>query len=214
MDEEISIINTKTRNEKIKGFFIENKKKIFFFIVAFIILVLGFYSYLAYEGKQKKNLSDKYNNTIIQYEKVNKTKTISSLKKIIEKEDATYSPLALYFLLDNKLLDNNSDANNLFDILIDNTSLDYEIKNLIIYKKALFNADHVEENKLLEILDPITKSESIWKSHALYLIAEYFYAKKQKVKSKEFFEKILITKKANKDITLAAQKRLNRDLSD
>ena len=214
MDEEISIINTKTRNEKIKSFFIENKKKIFFFIVAFIILVLGFYSYLAYEGKQKKNLSDKYNNTIIQYEKVNKTKTISSLKKIIEKEDATYSPLALYFLLDNKLLDNNSDANNLFDILIDNTSLDYEIKNLIIYKKALFNADHVEENKLLEILDPITKSESIWKSHALYLIAEYFYAKKQKVKSKEFFEKILITKKANKDITLAAQKRLNRDLSD
>ena len=120
----------------------------------------------------------------------------------------------MYFLLDNKLLDNNSDANNLFDILIDNTSLDYEIKNLIIYKKALFNADHVEENKLLEILDPITKSESIWKSHALYLIAEYFYAKKQKVKSKEFFEKILITKKANKDITLAAQKRLNRDLSD
>mgnify|MGYP001187294479 FL=1 len=214
MDEEISIINTKTRNEKIKSFFIKKKKKIFFFIVAFIILVLGFYSYLAYEGKQKKNLSDKYNNTIIQYEKVNKTKTISSLKKIIEKEDATYSPLALYFLLDNKLLDNNSDANNLFDILIDNTSLDYEIKNLIIYKKALFNADHVEENKLLEILDPITKSESIWKSHALYLIAEYFYAKKQKVKSKEFFEKILITKKANKDITLAAQKRLNRDLSD
>tara|TARA_B100001057_G_scaffold268427_1_gene268547 strand:- start:2255 stop:2899 length:645 start_codon:yes stop_codon:yes gene_type:complete len=214
MDEEITIINTKTRNEKIINFFIENKKYIFIFIAALIILVLGFYSYLTYDEKKKNRLSDKFNDIIIQYEKVNKSKTISSMREIIKEEDATYSPLALYFLLDNKLLDNKSEANDLFDILIDNSSLDYEIKNLIIYKKALFNADVVEENELIEILNPITKSESIWKSHSLYLIAEYFYAKNQKVKSKEFFEKILTTKEANKDIVLAAQKRLNRDLSD
>ena len=29
----------------------------------------------------------------------------------------------------------------LFDVLIDETSLDKEIKNLVIYKKALFNSN-------------------------------------------------------------------------
>ena len=92
--------------------------------------------------------------------------------------------------------------------------MDNEIKNLIIYKKALYNADSSEENELLEILKPITNSDSIWKSQALYLIAEYFYSKGEKQKSKEFFNQILQLKNSNADIVTEAQKRLNRDLSD
>ena len=68
--------------------------------------------------------------------------------------------------------------------------------------------------KLLEILNPIIKSESVWSSHALYLLAEYFYSKNQKQKSKEFFNQIINSKKPNPDIVTEAQKRLNRDLSD
>jgi hypothetical protein len=92
--------------------------------------------------------------------------------------------------------------------------LDKEIKNLIIYKKALYNADSSEENELLEILKPITNSDSIWKSQALYLLAEYFYSKDEKQKSKEFFNQILQLENSNSDIVTEAQKRLNRDLSD
>ena len=43
MDEDISIINTNTRNEKIKNFFIQNKKKIISglsFIVILLIVIL------------------------------------------------------------------------------------------------------------------------------------------------------------------------------
>ena len=68
--------------------------------------------------------------------------------------------------------------------------MDKEIKNLIIYKKALYNADSSEENQLLEILKPITNSKVFGKSQALYLIAEYFYSKDEKQKSKEFFNQI------------------------
>ena len=136
------------------------------------------------------------------------------MKQIIEDKDSTYSPLALYFLLDNKLIDNNNEINNLFDVVINETSLENEIRNLVIYKKALFNANFVKENKLLEILSPIINSESIWRSHGLYLIAEYFYSKNEKQKAKEFFEKIILIKNANQDIILEAQKRLNRDLSE
>jgi hypothetical protein len=105
--------------------------------------------------------------------------------------------LSLYFILDNNLISNRSEINTLFDTLISKTSLNKEIKNLIIYKKGLYNADQVSENELLEILNPIIKSESVWTSHALYLLAEYFYSKNQKQKSKEFFNQIVNLKKSN-----------------
>ena len=92
--------------------------------------------------------------------------------------------------------------------------MEEEIKNLIIYKKALYNADYINENLLLEILNPIINSQSVWKSHALYLLAEYFYSKNEKQKSKEFFSLILSLENANQDLIKEAQKRLNRDLSE
>ena len=214
MDEEITIINSETRNEKIKNFFLKNQKKIILSIIVLILLILSFYSYQIFKNKQKIQISEKYNSAIIEYENVKNTKTILTMKEIIEDKDSTYSPLALYFLLDNKLIDNRDEVNNLFDILINKTSLEYEIKNLVIYKKGLFNADLVEESELLAILDPVVKSESVWKSHGLYLLAEYFYFKNEKQKSKEFFEKIISTQNANQDIILEAQKRLTRDLSE
>ena len=214
MDEEISIIDEKTRNEKIKNFFIKNKKKIISFISIIIILVFIFYAYQIFKDRKREELSNKYNMTIIEYNKKNKLKTITSMKDIVENKDSTYSPLALYFLIDNNLIEDKNEINRLFDILIDKTSLENEIKNLIIYKKALLNADYIEENILLDILKPLLNSESVWKSHALYLVAEYFYSKNEIQKSKEFFNKILSVENANEDIIKEVQKRLRRDLSE
>ena len=84
----------------------------------------------------------------------------------------------------------------------------------MIYKKALFNSDFVSENDLLKMLNPIINSESIWKSHALYLVAEYFYDKNDKQKSKEFFNQILILANSNKDIKIQSQKRISRDFGE
>jgi hypothetical protein len=136
------------------------------------------------------------------------------LVEIINQNDETYSPLALYFLLDNNLIEDKIKINKLFDELINNTNLDEEIKNLIIYKKALFNSDFTTENNLLKILNPIINSKSIWKSHALYLLAEFFYSKNEKQKAKEFFNQILILPNSNNDIKTESQKRLNRDLRE
>ena len=122
--------------------------------------------------------------------------------------------MALYFIIDNKLIDNREEINNLFEILIQKTSLENEIKNLIIYKKALYNADFVEEKELLDIVKPLLNSNSVWKSHALYLVGEYFYSKGEKQKSKEFFNQIISLDNVNQDLAKEAQKRLNRDLSE
>ena len=128
--------------------------------------------------------------------------------------DRTYSPLALYFLIDNNVISDKNKINELFDTVINETSLEKEIKNLLIYKKALFNSDFESENNLLTILKPIINSNSIWKSHALYLMAEYFYFKNEKQKSKDFFDQIIILENVNSKIKREAQKRLNRDFSE
>ena len=214
MDEEISIINTNTRSEKIRNFFVNNKNKIISVIVILIVVLVGAYSFERYQTNKKKEISNKFNSTTISYSEKTKDLTAKKLVEIINEQDPTYSPLALYFIIDNQLISNDSEINSYFDVLIDEISLDKEIKNLVIYKKALFNADTAQESDLLNMLNPLIKSESVWKSHALYLMAEYFYSKDQKQKSKEFFNQIVSLESSNSDIKLQAEKRLNRDLSD
>ena len=214
MDEEISIINTNTRSEKVRNFFVNNKNKIISGIVILIVVLVGAYSFERYQTNKKKEISNKFNSTTISYSEKTKDLTAKKLVEIINEQDPTYSPLALYFIIDNKLISNDSEINSYFDVLINEISMDKEIKNLVIYKKALFNADQAQESELLNMLNPLIKSESVWKSHALYLMAEYFYSKDQKQKSKEFFNQIVSLENSNSDIKLQAEKRLNRDLSD
>ena len=214
MDEDLSIINSNTRNEKIKNFIINNKKSLIILLILFLGIIISFFGYKEFKKSQTIKISDYYNSIIINYSEKSKDETINKLVEIINKKNSTYSPLSLYFIIDNQLISNQEKVNDLFDVLIDDTPLEKEIKNLIIYKKGLYNADKVKENELLEILRPLLNTKSVWSSHALYLIAEFFYSKDEKQKAKDFFNKILETDKANQDIINETRKRLSRDLSD
>ena len=214
MDEDIAIIDSNTRKEKIKNFFIQNKKLLIIISSILLISILSFFAFIEFNKNKKVDLSDEYNSIIIEYSQNEKQETKKKLIKLINKKDPTYSPLSLYFIIDNKLANDLEETNKLFDTVIEKVSLKKEIKNLVIYKKALYNADYVDENKLLNTLNPIINSNSIWKSHALYLMAEYFFSKGEKKKSKEFFLQILNIDNPNQDLKVKAQKRLNRDLSE
>ena len=214
MDEDVSIINTNTRNEKIKNFFINNKIIIVFGIIIILIGFIVVYGFEKYQANIKQQISDDFNLVTIEYSENNKEKTTNKLVEIINKKNPTYSPLSLYFIIDNELISDQKQINELFDTLIHKATLDDEINNLIIYKKALFNADNSSEGDLLILLNPLINSKSVWKSHALYLMAEYFYAKEQNQKAKEFFNQIISLENPNPDIRLQAEKRLNRDLSE
>ena len=214
MEEDIAIINTNTRAEKIKNFFINNKKQIIILISLIILIIFGFFFYGDFKEKNKIKIANRYNLVTINFISGNKLEVKEELIEIIYKKDRTYSPLALYFLIDNDIINENSLINKLFDVIINETNLEKEIKNLVIYKKALFNSNFETENNLIKILNPVINSDSIWKSHALYLMAEFFYFKNEKQKSKEFFDQIIILENSNPSIKIEAQKRLNRDFSD
>ena len=213
-EQEIEIISSNTRKEKIKNFLINYKKRIIIFIIVIILVLFGYFSYEEYQNRNKEKLAERYNLVVTKFEKNQKENLKIELEEIINAKDKTYSPLAFYFLLDNQMITANEEINSYFDILIDELDLEDEIKNLIIYKKGLFNADFANENELLNILNPIIKSESVWNSHALYLMAEYYFAKNEKQKSKEFFNQIVSLENSNSKIKLEAQKRLRADFSE
>jgi len=167
MDEDISIINSNTRQEKVRNFFVNNKNKIISTIIILIVILVGAYSFDSYKNNKKKEISNKFNSTTLAYSESTKERTIQNLVEIINEQDPTYSPLSLYYIIDNKLISNQSEINSYFDTLIEKVSLDKEIKNLVIYKKALFNADQSQESDLLNILNPLINSKSVWKSNAL-----------------------------------------------
>ena len=212
-DQDLEFINTQTRLEKFRNFFNNHIKKIIFIITFLIILLIIFFSFTKIKDK-KIEISENYKYLTLNINTINKTEVMDGLREIILKRDTTYSPLALYYMIDNNLISSVEEVNEYFDILINETDLKEEIRLLNIYKKGLYNSNFSNEDKLLEILKPLLNKDNEWKSHSQYLLAEFYYFKKNMAKAKEFYEKILLDKNLIDPIKLEVQKRLQRDFSD
>jgi len=208
MDEEITIINNETRKEKIIKLCKNNKKKLIVLLFILILFPFSFFSYQIYLDKNKEKISSKYNLAVTNFEKENNLEIKKIMIEIINSKDKTYSPLALYFIIDNNIEVTNEEINRYFDIIINDTNLESEIKNLNIYKKGLFNSSFTSENELLLILKPIINSDSFWKPHALILLGEFFLDKNQNQKAKEFFSQVISIEMANEKLKTEAKKRL------
>lgn len=213
-DQELELINNSTRIEKFKNFLKKNLKMFIYLISIIFFLLISIFIYKDLEKRKRVKLSNLYVDAVLNFNENNKSFSIDALKKIILKKDKTYSPLALYFLMDKNLIKSRTEINQYFDIIINETKLENNIRNLNIYKKGLFNSDFESEENLLMILNPIIVENGVWTSHALYLMAEYYFDKGEKQKSKEFFNKIVLTEDSNAVINLEARKRLQRDFSD
>ena len=79
MDEDISIINTNTRNERIKNFFVQNKKKIILALVIITILLISYFAFGEYQDRKKVKISDSFNSITINYSENNNKKTAKDL---------------------------------------------------------------------------------------------------------------------------------------
>ena len=213
MDEDIAIINRNTRISKIKNFFKKNLKKIITTIILILIILLSYFFYDELKKRKKDKLAQTYNSIIFNKDKFSQNEIKVKMLEIVNAKVDTYSTLALYYLIDNEIIKDNNVISELFDKII-SINKDFELKNLIIFKKALYFSDKYTENEILEILKPVINSESVWKQHGLLLMGDFYFNKKQFNKSKEFFKKILELKNVNPKIKIDVEKRLNRDFSE
>ena len=213
MDEDIAIVNENTRISLIKNFFKNNSKNIAISALFIIAIVISFFAYDEIKKRKKEKIAVDYNRIIFNTDKYNQNDIKSEMIKIINEKVDTYSTLALYHLIDNNLIDDQNTISDLFDKVI-SINKDDELRNLIVFKKALYFSDKYTESKMLEILNPLLNSESIWKQHAFLLMGDYYFHKKQYTKSKEFFEKITQLSDVNPKIKLDVERRLNRDFNE
>ena len=213
MDEDIAIINQNTKLHLVKNFLKKNIKKILTIITIFVIILITIFAFEEIKKRKKNKMAQVYNNVIFNSDNYSNTEIKEKMINIINSKVDTYSTLALYYLIDNNLMNDNDKIEDFFDLTISITK-DFELKNLIIFKKALYFSDKFTENELLNILRPIISSDSIWKQHGLLLIGDFYYQKKKFNKAKEFFQEILELNNINPKIKIDVEKRLNRDFSE
>ena len=197
-----------TKKSKLRKFYEINKILIFSVILILIIAIasVGFYS----EAKKKKKilLSDKYLVAKVYLKNSDKIKAKNILKSVIFDNDSTYSTLSLFLILNENLIVNQRELSNLFDHVLKNNKFEKEVKNLIIFKKALFQSNFVSELELLDAVKPLINTETVWKPHALLLLGDYFASKKEYLKAKEFYLQILSLKNLHKELYDQARSQL------
>jgi hypothetical protein len=180
-----------TKKSKLRAFY-ESKKKLIFLTTFFIILIIGLTVFYINSKKEKKILlSENYVTAKIYLENGNKEKSKSILREIVFANDATYSTLAFFLILNQELIDDERELIVLFDHILKNNNFDQEIQNLLIYKKAVFASNFITESELLNDIKPLLKKGTLWKPHALLLLGDYFSNKSEYIKAKEFYGQVL-----------------------
>ena len=180
-----------TKKSKLKQFYEKNKIFIFSFIFLFVLSLGSFSFYLENKEKKKVLLSENYLQAKIYLEEGNKDKAIDVLKEVIFANDPTYSTLCLFLIMNQNLITDHKELSTLFDHILENNNFEKEVRNLLIYKKALFNSNFITESELLEDIKPLLNNDTLWKPHALLLLGDYFVYKNEYLKAKEFYKQIL-----------------------
>ena len=203
-----------SKKSKIKIFYNSNKKII---IISFIlIIILGFTAsvFFDYKKKEKIKISENYINAKILLENKKQDEALKLLKDLIFINDKTYSSLSLFMIINENLIEDTTELNILINHLLSNNNYDTEIKNLLIFKKALLNAEIINESDLLDSLLPIINSNSLWKIHALLLIGDFYVSNSEYTKAKEFYAQILSIKNLNDDVYRAVRSKLEITAND
>ena len=197
-----------TKKSRIKKFYESNKIFIFSFILILIILFGSFSFYLENKERKKILLSENYIQAKFYLDNDNKYEALNTLKEVMFANDPVYSTLSLFLILNHNLIVDYKEISLLFDHLLENNKFEKELRNLLIYKKALFNSNFVAESELLETIKPLLNTDTLWKAHGLKLLGDYFMSKGENIKAIEFYQQILSINNLHKDLYDQARSQL------
>ena len=203
-----------TKKSKIKIFYESNKKLIYLLIVLLILFLASFGYYVDSKKEKKILLSEDYIKAKIYLAKEKKGEALNILKKVVLSNDPAYSTLSFFLILNRNLINDHEEVLNLFDHLLTNNKFDKEIRHLLLYKKALYKSDYLNESELLEEVKPLLEDNSLWRAHTLILLGDYFVSKKENLKAKDFYTQVLSIKNLEKglyDKAISQLKLINYD---
>ena len=198
-----------TKKSKLRKFYESNKILIFSSILILIISLAFFSFYLEIKERNKILLSENYIQAKIYLANGEKNRALEVLKEVIFANDPTYSSLCFFIILNQNLITDHEELLILFDHVLLNNKFEKEVKNLLIFKKALFISNFASESELLEVTKPLLNTETLWRPHALLLLGAYFASKNEYLKAKEFYIQIINTKNLHQDIYSQARSQLS-----
>ena len=169
-----------------------------FFFTVIIVLIVYFWFNQASENK-KNELSESFIDAKILLTKKKQDKALNILEKIIKKKDNTYSVLSLYLIIDNDLEKDNNKILNYFDDILSIRSLAKEDKNLIGLKKGIFISNFGNEQDILNVLNPIINSNSVWKIQATKFLGDYYFSLNENNKANQYYSILLLLDDPNID---------------
>tara|TARA_B110000902_G_C14224765_1_gene556558 strand:- start:582 stop:1019 length:438 start_codon:yes stop_codon:yes gene_type:complete len=128
----------KNFQNNILNFAKKNLKKFLLLFAFFITLLFIYFLNINLQKKNEIKLSEQFTQASVYFKQkeINKSKLL--LEGIIDRSHKFYSPLALYFVIDNKLEIDPLKIINLFDKVLKINSIDTENLNLIKIKKQFF----------------------------------------------------------------------------
>jgi len=176
-------------SEKVK--LIDLLKKNFKLLLSLSILLFVIISILLWFDHSNKSKREKISEDFIQakilLENQQDIKAHNVLKNIIEKKDNIYSPLSLFLIIEKNLEADKATITNYFDEILDIGSIEKEDLNLLRLKKAIFISENSKEEDMLELLNPIINSDSVWKIQSIKFLGDYYFSLKQFNKAKQYY---------------------------
>jgi hypothetical protein len=176
-------------SEKVK--LIDLLKKNFKLLLSLLILLFVIISILLWFDHSNKSKREKISENFIQakilLENQQNIKAHNVLKNIVEKKDNIYSPLSLFLIIEKNLETDKATITNYFDKILDIGSIEKEDLNLLRLKKAIFISENSKEKDVLELLNPIINSDSVWKIQSIKFLGDYYFSLKQFNKAKQYY---------------------------
>ncbi len=179
---------------------LREKTKTIIGVLLIILISISIYSWMKFQGDiKKKDLSERYIEAKILLSQKKNDDSLKILKDIISEEDSTYSILSLYLIIDKNLENNNEKILDYFKKILLINDLEKEEINLIRLKQAIFISSFSQEEELLELLNPIINSDSVWKAQSIKFLADYYFSRKEYQKADQYYSKLINLQDNNLD---------------
>ena len=163
-------------------------------IIIIIIIALAGITYLIFDinNKNKKiKISERFIEAKILINEGDYKDSLVILDNLIMEKDNIYSPLSLFLIIDRNLEQDSKTLIKYFDSVLSIKKIDKENLNLLKLKKAIFISESSKEKELLDLLNPIINSSSIWKFDSIKFLGDYYFSMREFKKAEQYYTILL-----------------------